>query len=357
MAALIEAPVVLVTSAHGAARSQCAVVKGFLEFDQPDGSLVKGIVLNQCGSESHGALLGDALGSAGFPEILLGTLTRGCLPSLASRHLGLVTADAEVLGDERLQGLADICEQRIDLDRLLALARAAPPLPAPAPAFPKPPRIRVGLARDEAFHFYYPDNLEGLERCGVQVVPFSPLDDPGLPPELYAVYIGGGYPEEHAAALAENAPIREAVRAFAGTGRPVYAECGGLMYLAQSLLTLDGRRHPMVGLLPFSTRMLPRRKVLGYAEATLDEGGLWGPVGTKLRGHEYHYSEIEEDGPIAGGWGAAYSLQRRRGGTGVAEGYSRGAVLASYFHVHFASNQSAVENFLRHCEGKRPEEL
>lgn len=345
VARLLAAPAVLVTDAHGASRSLAAVVQGFANF--PEAPDLGGVVFNRVGSARHAAILRDAMASVGLEHLALGAVGRGALPELRSRHLGLTTADPRELPAATLAALADACEGAIDLDRLVALARAAPELPAAPPA-PAPPRVRarLGVARDPAFHFYYPDNLDALAAAGVELVPFSPLADPDLPPGLDGLYLGGGYPEEHAAALGQNVVMREAVRAFAASGRLVYAECGGLMYLARELADREGRRHPMAGVLPIATRMLPRRKALGYAEAETAQEGPWGAAGTRLRGHEFHYSEVEEAGGLPDGWGPAYRLRRRREPAPGAEGYARGNVLASYLHAHFASNPGALAGLL-----------
>ena len=160
----------------------------------------------------------------------------------------------------------------------------------------------MGIARDEAFHFYYPDNLESLAQAGVEWVPFSPLADAGLPTDLDGLYFGGGYPEVHAARLSENAGMLDDVRAFVASGCLVYAECGGLMYLGQGLTTLDGVRYPLAGVLPIETAMLEKLKVLGYAEVTWTADSLWGAAGEAARGHEFHYSQITaQDGPREAG--------------------------------------------------------
>ncbi len=356
LARLLGAPVVLVADAHGAARSLAAVVKGFAEF--PDAPHLGGVVCNRAGSDRHRGILADALGSVGLGHLLLGAVARGAVPELRSRHLGLTTATPRELSAETLGALADACEAALDLDRLLALAQRADPLPV-LPEAPAPPRVRarLGIAQDEAFHFYYPDNLDALAAAGVELVPFSPLADRALPPDLDGLYLGGGYPEEHGEALAQNAPLREAVGAFAASGRLVYAECGGLMYLGRELADREGRRYPMAGVLPIATRMLARRRALGYAEAETVAEGPWGPAGTRLRGHEFHYSEVEAKGPGPDGWGPAYRRRRRREAEAAPEGYARGRVLASYLHLHFASNPPALAGFLGALGGEWTESL
>jgi cobyrinic acid a,c-diamide synthase len=184
---------------------------------------------------------------------------------------------------------------------------------------------------------------------GAAIVPFSPLHDQCLPPGLHGLYLGGGYPEAHAAQLSKNSGMLEAIRGFTRQGRPVYAECGGLMYLGLGIQDLEGNRYELAGLLPAWTRMLDRLKSLGYAEVVLSADSLFGPPGTILRGHEFHYSELVEDPCAESRWSRVYQVGRRRGSERVAEGYARGRILASYVHLHFGSNLSAARAFIAAC--------
>ena len=208
------------------------------------------------------------------------------------------------------------------------------------------------MARDRAFHFYYPDNLEALRAAGAELAEFSPLTDRELPEGVDALCCGGGYPDVHAAELAANAPMRTAVREFADRGGCIYAECGGLIYLGRTLRGLDGASHRMAGVLPVITRMLERLRTLGYVEVELAADAAWGSAGQRLRGHEFHYSEIESDELAAGGWERAYRLNRRRGGDERSEGFQRGRVLASYVHLHWASRPEAAGRLVDAC-GRR----
>lgn len=348
IARLLGASVVLVANAKSVARSFGALVKGYAEFE--DDLSMAGVIANRCGSERHVSLLRDVLASAGTPP-LLGGMPQGSLPELPHRHLGLITADSPDLDEGLFDALADACEKHLDLDALLGAARPVSMCsyddePPPPPSGKS--KVRIGVARDEAFHFYYPDNLEALERGGAEIVPFSPLADAELPPSLDAIYLGGGYPEAHARRLSENKSMRRATSEFAASGGIVYAECGGLMYLARALVDTDGTRFPMAQVLPLETRMRTRRKALGYVEVTLEGDSLWGKKGDTLRGHEYHYSEVipgaEDDG-----WRRAYSVRRNRDGAQHLGGFQAGNVLAGYIHLHFASRPVAVESFLATC--------
>jgi cobyrinic acid a,c-diamide synthase len=205
---------------------------------------------------------------------------------------------------------------------------------------------------DEAFHFYYQDNLEALEAAGFELVRFSPLSSEHVPENLDALYIGGGYPEAHAETLSSNRSMLESIRQFARSGKPLYAECGGLMYLAAGIESLDGMRHEMVGLIPQWTRMLPRRRSLGYVEISLTEDSLFGKAGETLRGHEFHYSDLVGDPAANGSWRRVYNVKRRRNNDDTTEGFQLGNILASYVHVHFASRPDAVKRFAAIAAGE-----
>ena len=218
------------------------------------------------------------------------------------------------------------------------------------------PHTRIGIARDAAFHFYYPDNLEMLQGLGAELVEFSPLGDRHLPPDLGGLYFGGGYPELHAAALWANQDMIQDVRRHVADGKAMYAECGGLMYLGQALTTPGGARVAMAGVLPIETAMLGKLKSLGYVQAAAAPGTIWNPEGSAesavLRGHEFHYSEIASDRAAAEGWQSAYATKRRDEQAGP-EGYFKGSVLASYIHIHLASCPDAARHFVELCGTKQ----
>jgi len=347
----LGAPVALVANAHGAGRSFAATVHGFATF--VPGIRVAGVIANRCGSERHAAVLEESLKCAALPP-LLGAVRRGAVPELPSRHLGLVTADATRCSQGVLDQLADAVESAVSLDAVLQTARSAQPLSqndGTSAACAASGEVRLGIARDEAFHFYYPDNLEALERAGCSLVPFSPLRDTVLPPGIDGIYIGGGYPEEYAAALAANTGMLEAISCFAANDGVIYAECGGLMYLSQGIETLDGSRHPLVGLLGSWTRMCPRRQSLGYVEVTLTRDCPLGCAGERLRGHEFHYSELMS---LPEDCTTAYELRYRRSEQPATEGFQRGSVLASYVHLHFASHPRAVKSIVRSLKSRIP---
>jgi len=352
VAAWLDSPVLLVANAHGASRSLAAAVRGFASFEPS--VRVAGVIANRCGSDRHAEGLRTSLRAASCPP-LVGAIPRDALPALQHRHLGLLTADADTLTEQTLEALADAAERWVELDAVIALARADRKHldhEGRTRDHRDPTRCRIGVARDRAFHFYYPDNLEALRAAGAELAEFSPLTDRELPEGVDALYFGGGYPEVHAAELAANAPMRTAVREFADRGGCIYAECGGLIYLGRTLRGLDGASHRMAGVLPVITRMLERLRTLGYVEVELAADAAWGSAGQRLRGHEFHYSEIESDELAAGGWERAYRLNRRRGGDERSEGFQRGRVLASYVHLHWASRPEAAGRLVDAC-GRR----
>jgi cobyrinic acid a,c-diamide synthase len=338
----LRLPVLLVVDARAMARSAAALVHGFATFD-PE-LILAGVVFNHVGSAGHLAYLRQALAQ------LEGIKCWGGLPrnrelAIPERHLGLATAEDHPLDDGYLTQLADLMEAHLDLDGLLA-ALPRVPLTREEPQPAAPATVRLGVARDAAFCFYYPENLELLARFGAELVPFSPLSDRELPADLHGLYLGGGYPELKASQLSANEAMRRAVREGAAAGLPIYAECGGLMYLAEEITDLQGERHPMAGALPLQVRMLPRLKALGYREITLAAAGPLGPPGTRARGHEFHYSELTREPP---GLKRLYLIAGRRGGEPAAEGYYCNQVLASYVHLHFGSNPEVARNLANFC--------
>ena len=351
IAALLQIPVALVVNVHGMARSLAALVSGYQHFE-PAVTLA-GVIANRCGSPSHARLLGEALAAAELPP-LLGAIRRNGLPELPSRHLGLVSA-LEQGGEtpELVEKLAAAAEADIDLNLLLATAARAPLLPAlPAASGDRSGTapVRLGVAWDEAFQFYYDDLFPALRARGCEPVLFSPLREQTLPAHLDGLYLGGGYPELHAAQLAENQEMLAAVRAFCASGKPVYAECGGLIYLSRGV-QCEQNRFPLVGCLPVWTRLLEKRKALGYVTATLAGDSLFGRAGASFRGHEFHYSELLESPIGRDGWQAVYQLTQNRSGKVSAEGFQRGRILASYAHLQLASQPAALDRWIATMQG------
>ncbi|MBG0777701.1 MAG: cobyrinate a,c-diamide synthase [Desulfovibrionaceae bacterium] len=436
LAKWLHAPVLLVVDARSMARSLAAEVRGYVGFDA--GLRFAGVVCNKVGTPSHAGLLAEAMTLAPGVE-LLGCLRREAGLELPSRHLGLVTAGdvRGMLGPDFVGRLADWFEDGVSVGRLAAVLPDAPvpsaaELLADLPGSPGPesapesmsesasdeasapeavdpgPRARIGVALDEAFCFYYPENWRHLVEAGAELVFFSPLRDAELPvgasgpgpgglgglDGLDGLYLGGGYPELHARELAANEPMRAAVRELAASGAPIYAECGGFMYLMRSLRTGEGEEFPMCGVFGLRCAMTDRFRALGYREAVLREDGLLGPAWTVVRGHEFHYSHIleesgtepdegpcaepgataAEDGPLTDVPRAVYRVRTRSGWSDIKEGFVAGAaptggaaeaapgttpepgaanVLGSYIHLHFGSNPEAARAFVDRCAAHR----
>lgn len=348
VARLLAAPVVLVVDASAMAGSVAAVVKGFADF-APEVRLA-GVLCNRVAGPGHYDYLEAAI-RRHTPVRPLGWLPRRHDWKVPERHLGLVTAGEFVSPAEPI---AQCLAETVDLDALLNLAsvelpradpktsgedRACGGPPGPATTAPA---IRAAVARDAAFCFYYPENLELLEAAGAQIVPFSPLADETLPDDTSLLYLGGGYPEVHAARLAANESMRRSIRRFHEQGGTIYAECGGLMYAGRELLLQDGTPFPMLDLLPVRTRMQARLAALGYVHWRTTADTPLGPAGTTARGHEFHYSSREALAPLRHG----VELRDTRGQTRP-DGLISGNLLAGYAHLHFGSQPRLATELVR----------
>lgn len=342
LAAILGLPVLLVADAQAMGRSAAAMVKGFTEFDP--GLEFLGVVFNRVGGEGHREILAQAMQSV--PDVpVLGYIPRDPALRLPERHLGLCPPDETADAAAVYAALADAVESRLDVRRILESLPLLE-LPDPLPEPPSPVRARMGVARDAAFGFYYEENLRLLRAAGAQIVPFSPLSDAALPPGLSGLYFGGGYPELFAARLAGNAAMRRAVREFCARGLPVYAECGGFMYLMASLTDASGTAHPMAGVFPLAAAMGPRFSALGYRQVATRAASLLGPAGTTARGHEFHYSRLTGPPDGESGVSAIYTLSGRKGRLDAPEGFTAGNVLGSYVHLHFGSNPDLAQAFV-----------
>lgn len=327
LAKLLGAPVVLVIDVSKMTRTAAALVVGCRELDRK--VRLAGVVLNRVGTARQERVVREAIAAAGGPPVL-GAIPRLEREVLPGRHLGLVTAAEHPQREEALRAVAEAVERHLDLQAVLDLARSAASV-----RFPEPPPItagsavRIGVLQDEALSFYYPENLEALRACGAELITISPLRDGGLP-ELDGLYFGGGFPEVHVRRLAANRSLLESVRNAARSGMPMYAECGGLMFLARTLI-VDGVAHPMAGVLDLVIEQTSRPVGHGYVEAEVDRPNPFFACSTHLRGHEFHYSRI-----VSGGDASASCLHLRRG-QGIGDrrdGLSVGNVWASYLHLH-----------------------
>jgi cobyrinic acid a,c-diamide synthase len=345
IAKLLSLPVILVLDASKSARSLAAVVHGFESFDPQ--LRFAGLVLNKVAGESHFRLLRDAIGSTSRTP-LLGWLPREEAVTIPERHLGLRTADEESSLGEKTRSFAAFAEKHLDLDQLLTREDAAAPDLAHA-VTRREARISLGIARDPAFCFYYQDNLDLLEAAGAKIVAFSPLTDSALPPGLDALYLGGGYPELYAEQLSSNRGFLSSLRSFAQSGRPIYAECGGMMYLAEELRTREGHTFPMASVLPLRIEMTDRLVRFGYVEVEFAQDCFLAEKGTVARTHSFHYSRAIPTGELSASFRARYSLS----GLNDAEGCLLGNVLGSYFHLHFAGNPSIAPAFVQAAEAMK----
>jgi cobyrinic acid a,c-diamide synthase len=331
----LNAPVLLVIDGSAMARSAAAMVHGYATFDS---SLnVAGIIFNRINSEGHYQLLKEAVEKETHIPVV-GYLRSDPEVTIPDRHLGLRTA-LEGTGTDVYIKLGHSASETIDLARIEQLAQASQELPVTI-AGPPPQRskavkrsVKIGVAYDPAFCFYYPDNLTLLEEAGGELFRFSPLHDPALP-DVDLVYLGGGYPEIYADALQRNRTMRQSIQAFAANNGVVYAECGGLMYLAKTLRDFDGTVYDMVGVIPAETVMNRMQLTLGYRELTLTHKGLLGEEGVRIRGHEFHYSTFHPKSDLTYAGHLTDAQGRNRGGDGI----TINNLIALYTHLHFASH-------------------
>jgi len=341
----LGAPVILVTDASGMARTVAAIAHGFAHFD--DAVNLAGLICNRVGSRGHL----DLLRAASRETPIVGGLPEYAAAAFPERHLGLFSADQQTVPDAHIAAWARLAAEWIDLDAIVAIARAAPPISAasaPDASMDAPAdrtRCRIGVARDDAFHFYYEDNLRRLEGLGAELTHFSPARDRALP-AVDGLIFGGGYPEAIADQLSSNRTMIDAVRAFVARGGPLYAECGGLMYLTCAIRTLDGAAFPMAGLIAAEAVMHDRLQAIGYVEVATTAPTPLGAAGLRFRGHQFRYSTLA---PSPDGVARVYAVRPRWGGGEFAEGYCAGNLLASYVHTHWASNPAAAAGFVDAC--------
>ena len=353
LASLLGAPVVLVIDARGMTRGIAPLILGYQAFDSS--VRIAGVILNKIGGSRHEGKLRAIIEH--YTDVpVLGAVHFDPDLEITERHLGLVPSNESGEATAQVDRLADTIGAQVDLEALLAVARSAAPLAtAPVPrAGSTEPEVRIGIARDSAFGFYYPGDLEALEAAGARLVPFDTMSAPTLPP-VDGLFIGGGFPETHMAALEANVPLRTALRDAIAAGLPTYAECGGLMYLARSL-TWDGVTCEMAGAIPGDVVMHKAPQGRGYVRLKETGGNPWpalgvggGGPGTVIPAHEFHYSSLEnlEGDPIF-----AYEVLRGTGIDGRHDGLVIGNLLASYAHLrHVEGNRWAQRfvAFVRRC--------
>ncbi len=336
LATALDMPVVLVIDARSAAESVAAVLKGFEVYDPQ--VQIRGVIFNRVGSERHVELIRGAVERSCQARIL-GFFPRDTRFEIPDRHLGLHMGEESPLDGIQLAGLVAAVEKHIDLDGLLSLgtSRVSNQVYSHSPLKLRGTSLKLAVARDMPFCFYYEDNLTILEKAGFELLMFSPLHDQRLPEGMDALYLGGGYPELHASALSRNVAMRTAIADWAKGGGVVHAECGGFMYLCEELIDLDGKAHAMAGVFPATVKMQSRLSRLGYRQPRLRKDCLWGKKGEVLYGHEFHYSVIERMDPSVE---TIYQLE-----DGRSEGFKVGNAVGGYIHFHFGQTEKNVDAF------------
>ena len=342
VAATLNMPSVLIIGCRGASLSILAMIKGFLEY-RPD-SRIKAVILNQISPMIYGQL-------KPLIEEELGVKVLGYVPKLTdlnleSRHLGLVLPGEIEALKEKLNRLAAVLEETLDLDAFCALAEDTEELTLQVPEIPvleEPEKIRLAVAADDAFCFTYQDNLKLLETMGAELVFFSPLQDEKLPEEVDGMILSGGYPELHAKTLSENHSMREAIRKAIEDGMPCIAECGGFLYLHRELEGSDGVFYPMAGVLDAKAYRTDRLGRFGYITLTAEEDQLLGKAGMEIRGHEFHYWDSEQ-------CGNSFHAKKPVGKREWDCVNSSKSLYAGFPHLFFWSNPEAAYEFLKKCE-------
>ncbi len=326
LAARMGWPVVLVIDASGQAQTAAAVAQGLARFRL--GVTVAGVILNRIASPRHEALIRNGMEEAGLP--VLGVLPKRTAIAMPERHLGLVQAEEQPALQALIAEAAQLMREGVDLDALIAAARTTAGLATPAKIIP--PGQRIALARDAAFSFVYPHLLHGWRAAGAEVLPFSPLADEAPDPSADTCWLPGGYPELHGATLAQAERFRTGLRAFAET-KPVHGECGGYMAMGEAIVDKDGTRHRMAGLLGLVTSFEKRKMHLGYRLAQLSQPIPGQAAGTRLRGHEFHYSTIldQPDAPLAQVTDATGATVPETGSTRLQGG--GGLSTGTFFHL------------------------
>jgi len=358
LAATLGLPIILVVDAYGMAESAGAVVKGFIEYSAKEPKrksarekkLLTGVIFNRVASENHYRRLKESVRDVP----VLGYLPRDPDFEIPHRHLGLRTAEEMPLLAEGIDKLADAVLRHIKVEEIARkrgsgegrknVSAKARKKKAYEHMSLRACELKIAVAYDRAFCFYYQDNLDLLRDAGAEIIPFSPLADTGIPEGADALYLGGGYPELYAKELSGNRSLLESVRNIVNTGMPVYGECGGFMYLTEGIYDFQGAFHPMVGAFPLKTRMTDKRAKLGYRALTIKQDCIIGKKGTASRGHEFHYSEIVTSGKAA--YELVYDLRDGNGKDLPGEGYRVKNTLGSYVHVHFGSNKDIAGSFI-----------
>jgi len=343
IAKILKLPVVLVIDAKSMGQSAAAIAMGFRDYD-PDVSIC-GVILNRLGSENHRRMICEAFRQINIP--VLGSVFRSESMLISERHLGLLP-EQENSDKNRISAIADVIERSVDIGLIIEIANKSVPIKADMRSSAQAAaKVKIGIARDEAFSFYYQESFAELERAGAELFFFSPLHDEYLP-DVDGIIFGGGFPEIFAEGLSANESMKKNIYDAASDGIPIYAECGGFMYLTEYITDFNGKRFRMSAVIPASCSMGRQLQKIGYIEARALKDTVICRSGTVIRGHEFHFS-TDEPGiePSAFPW--AFSFCRTSSGDSCMSGYASGSVLASYLHISFSGCPELVSNFVAHC--------
>lgn len=341
---ILRCPVILIIDCTKMTRTAASVVKGVQKFDP--GVKIKGVVLNRVAGIRHEKVVREAI------ETYCNAPVLGAIPKsenvFSERHMGLTPFQEHPNTEDAISQAREIVKNCIDLDRVWEIARAASPISLTAEMNEggdcRKRRLTIGILRDSSFQFYYPENFEELERRGADLLEISALSGREIP-DIDALYIGGGFPETNAIALAENIAFRKSLKKRVEKGLPVYAECGGLMYLGRSLI-LDGKKYPMTGVFPISFRLEKRPQAHGYTIVKVRRKNAYYRTGSLLKGHEFHYSR--PDGTLSGsGLAFSFKMERGRGIAGGMDGLCYKNVLATYTHLHAYGSPEWADGIMR----------
>ncbi len=342
LAKLLRSPVILVVDVWGMARSVAAVVEGCKALDR--GLNIAGVILNRVASEKHAEMCRDAIESINSVPVL-GALPKNPEVALPERHLGLVPTGERADLARTLNKISEFVKADVDLERIVEVSKTAPALsPAPSRRKEKSKRVRIGIAYDEAFNFYYQDGLDTLTKMGVELVQFSPVHDRYLPERIDGLYLGGGFPEVLSKELEGNQEMRSSLKKMAEGNLPIYAECGGLMYLTKSIVNFDGRSRSMAGVLDCETVMT--KLTLNYTDAVVIRDNLIAKTGSSIKGHEFHFSRLEG---VAKDARFAYQMKRGSGIESGKDGWLEYSILAQYMHTHLAASPRYSSNLVEAC--------
>jgi cobyrinic acid a,c-diamide synthase len=352
---IIKAPVILVVNGEGTSLSLAALIKGFIEFDKE--IAIKGVIINNIKTESHYKLLKEII-EDNLNIVVVGYLPKTDKYSLTSRHLGLIPS-GEIEGLKgKLDLLSEDISKTIDLELLLKIADDAPQLEESPFKLSisinkeNEVRPRIAVALDKAFNFYYKDNLDLLELLGAELLYFSPIEDTKLPEAIDGLYIGGGYPEVYAQELESNVSMREDLKRNIENGLPTYAECGGLMYMSDSIDDKAGNPYKMVGVIPGKSEMTASLQRFGYVELEISGGNVLTDKDCRVRAHEFHYSTTAVEEKLA----TCYTVMKQRKSKVVYSwkcGYEKNNLLAGYPHIHFWANPDLAKGFINSCKKYR----